>query len=760
MRHPHFVWLVCGVISIGGAGHRLPADEAQHRPPSPPLPTTISPFEGFRQQSTDEPLESFSPRMPETERDRKRAVALAHYMTGRVHQSAGNEKKALQEYLAAIEADPSALEPYQAAIPLMFRENKAEEARDLALRSARFNRNGFELISTLSAVLARQEELDEGIALLQAALKLPSLGRGSAQEYLLRRDLGLYYRLMDDFEKSAAEYKTVFEAMVSEATPEEVRNIVLADPGANFDEFGDVFLKAKQPDLALRAYEEASKYREAKPGLHSYNLAAVFHETGQPERALGELQHYFEAQLQSRGRSAYELLQKLLDELDRGDELIPMLRAQHEKDPYNDVLRYFLADRLLAKEEVDEAATLYTGAQPELTDPRALVGMIGVSRLKRDAEKLLEVLPKTFQTVPRADDDQVLQRVAPDVRDLALRFEAELEALKEDDAAIDGLLSLARERAGDDAGDLDFFPSYVVGKLAAEADRSDDAIFFYRRAISMRNDPPVVLYRELGSHLLDAERHEDAIEILKEAAEHTSDQLRESRWYFLYLLSYAHAFNGQIEEALEDVRSAQQLQPEIPNLAYQEAWVYYHAREWDRALELFEEFIKKHPGEKDLIQSSRFRISSIYVEQGDMARGEAVLQEVLESDPDNTQANNDLGYLWADQGKNLEQARTMIQKALDAEPENPAYLDSMGWVLYRLGETDEAVEYLQKATRQKHGSDSTIYDHLGDALLNLDRKDEARAAFEKALEIEKEKAAPKTDLVEEIEGKLKELTAE
>lgn len=183
-------------------------------------------------------------------------------------------------------------------------------------------------------------------------------------------------------------------------------------------------------------------------------------------------------------------------------------------------------------------------------------------------------------------------------------------------------------------------------------------------------------------------------------------------------------------------------------------------REWDRALELFEEFIKKHPGEKDLIQSSRFRISSIYVEQGDMDRGEAVLQEVLEADPENTQANNDLGYLWADQGKNLEQARTMIQKALDSEPENPAYLDSMGWVLYRLGETEQAVEYLEKATKQKHGNDSTIYDHLGDVLLQLDRKDEARTAFEKALEIEKEKAAPKTDLVEKIEGKLKELTAE
>ena len=58
---------------------------------------------------------------------------------------------------------------------------------------------------------------------------------------------------------------------------------------------------------------------------------------------------------------------------------------------------------------------------------------------------------------------------------------------------------------------------------------------------------------------------------------------------------------------------------------------------------------------------------------------------MLDEFPDDAGAMNDLGYLWADQDKNLQRARRMIRKAVDAEPDNAAYRDSLGWVLFRLG---------------------------------------------------------------------------
>ena len=81
-----------------------------------------------------------------------------------------------------------------------------------------------------------------------------------------------------------------------------------------------------------------------------------------------------------------------------------------------------------------------------------------------------------------------------------------------------------------------------------------------------------------------------------------------------------------------------------------------------------------------------------------LKRGEDILENFLAENPDDIGVNNDLGYLYADQGKNLEKARKMIQKAVDAEPENAAYLDSLGWVLFKLGNYKEAISWLTKAT--------------------------------------------------------------
>ena len=77
--------------------------------------------------------------------------------------------------------------------------------------------------------------------------------------------------------------------------------------------------------------------------------------------------------------------------------------------------------------------------------------------------------------------------------------------------------------------------------------------------------------------------------------------------------------------------------------------------------------------------------------------------------PDDAGVNNDLGYLYADQGKNLEKAEAMIRKAVQEEPDNGAYLDSLGWVLFKRGKVKEAVEPAgegrQEAARRRRRRD-------------------------------------------------------
>lgn len=113
---------------------------------------------------------------------------------------------------------------------------------------------------------------------------------------------------------------------------------------------------------------------------------------------------------------------------------------------------------------------------------------------------------------------------------------------------------------------------------------------------------------------------------------------------------------------------------------------------------------------------------------------EQVLAESIRIDPRFPPANNDLGYMWADEGKNLSQAEQYIRMALEAEPENHAYLDSLGWVLYKRSKFEEAWKYLNEAATVVDRPDPVVLDHLGDVLYRLGRAPEAKGAWQRSLE--------------------------
>jgi len=738
----------------------LPAGVGHSQEPQNPGKAS-SRLQGLELQPGDEPLQPFTPKNPAPENDRQKRDAAALYMKGRIEQEQGRFSDALKSYLAAVDRDPKAIDAYKGALPILLQRQEIDKARTLTLTAAEKNPTGFDLVVAMAAVFARQSQLSEGVNLLQSALAMPNLKPQSLQDLYLRRDLGLYLRMQGNFARAAEEYKYVFDAIRNPDLSKEILEKVLIDPGKLYDDFGDVFLKAEQPELALQAFEEANKYREAKPGINSFNLATVFRQTGKPEKALEELQHYFDAQMQTRGRAAYELLDELLVQLNRQEELIPRLEALQKLDGHNDSLRFFLADQILKSGDLDRATALYTNGRDKVTDPRALVGMLSVYRQQKNSEKLLEVLTRAYSSVPRADDKALLQQMAPDVRTLASRFEEEIQALLEDKEAFTALTTYAKtlEDLEADEPRIEFVQAYILGKLASEADQTAQAMHFYKLAISMRNDPPPMLYTELASQLIDSQHYDEAVGILNEAVGHPSSTLQREKWRFLYLLSYAHSFQGKTDQALEVIHEAQKLQP-IPMMQYQEAWIIYHARRWDDALTLFNQIITNHPEDKDLITKCRFHISNIYVEKGDMPRGEKVLEDVLAESPENPQANNDLGYLFADQGKNLERAETMIRKALAAEPENHAYLDSLGWVLYQQGKYEEALVPLEAAAKRKQGEDSTILEHLGDCLEKLGRHDEAVDNWQRGLKSEEAKSQQSEKVIKSLREKLKLPAAE
>jgi len=104
---------------------------------------------------------------------------------------------------------------------------------------------------------------------------------------------------------------------------------------------------------------------------------------------------------------------------------------------------------------------------------------------------------------------------------------------------------------------------------------------------------------------------------------------------------------------------------------------------------------------------------------------------------------NYLGYMWAEQGTNLKEARALIEKALKLDPKNAAYLDSLGWVLYKMNQPREALRYVIRSVENTPEPDAVLFDHLGDIHAALEHYEQARQAWKKSLDIEANDAIQK-----------------
>jgi len=106
---------------------------------------------------------------------------------------------------------------------------------------------------------------------------------------------------------------------------------------------------------------------------------------------------------------------------------------------------------------------------------------------------------------------------------------------------------------------------------------------------------------------------------------------------------------------------------------------------------------------------------------------EALFQQLVEGEPNDANAANYLGYMWAERDVHLDKALELIAHAVALDPENSAYLDSLGWVHFRLGDLAEAERWLRRAVELGGNlGDGTIYCHLGEVLLVGGDRTEAR----------------------------------
>ena len=603
--------------------------------------------------------------------------ALAHMYEEQVATYGRSElaNKAIEEYRAAIEADPTSEYLTSGLAELYARTGRIRdavvEAQDILKRDV----NNLEARRLLGRIYLRSlGDMQSGNG-SQSVLKLAieqyeqiiRLQPDSMDDHLL---LGRLYRLNNDLQKAENEFKTAIKLQ----------------PGS----------------------EEAVT-----------TLAYLYNELGDTTRATQVLSAVPDA---ARSAKLYSALGYTYEQQKQYKNAIEAYRHAIELDRDNlDAIRG-LAQNLLNDGQTDAALEQYkviADANPE--DAQTYVRIAEIYRKQGKFDTALENLKKAETMVQ--DSIEVPYNIAA-IYQAQGRFDEAEQVLK------DLLKKLEKPdpttyTAGEKSNRAVFLER--LGTIYRDQGNNQAATDAFRQMIALGGDDNVERgYQQIIDTWREAKEWQKATDAAKEAVQ----KLPNSRDLKM-VLAAQQADMGNSDSALKDVQAMLKGTPEDRAVYITLAQMNTRLKRYADA-ELALDKAEKLSTKQDDKEYIWFLRGSTYERQKRFADAEQQFKRVIASDPQHAMALNYLGYMLADQNTKLDEALGYIKRAIDIDPTNGAYLDSIGWAYFRLGKYELAEQSLVKAS-QKINTDPTVHDHLGDLYQKTGRLKLAATHWERAL---------------------------
>jgi tetratricopeptide (TPR) repeat protein len=607
--------------------------------------------------------------------------ALAHMYEEQVTVYGRSDlaNKAIQEYRAAIDADPSSEFLNSSLAELYVKTGRIRdavlEAQDIIKRDPK----NLEAHKLLGRIYLRSLGDMPGGSTSENVLKLAidqyeqivQIEPDNVDDHLL---LGRLYRLNNDMQKAEAELKTAIKL----------------DPGS----------------------EEAVT-----------TLAMLYTDEGDTAHALQVLSSVPDA---SRSAKLYSALGAAYEQRKDYKSAIDAYRHAIVLDRDNlDAIRG-LAENLLNDGQIDASLEQYkviADANPE--DAQTYLQIAEIYRRQGKYDLALENLKKADTLVP-------------DSAGVAYNMAAVYQAQGRYDDAVKLLQDLLKKTEKSDnssysQSDRNNRAIFIerLGMIYRDQENYTAAVETFRKMLVLGDENARSGYQEIIDTYRDAKQWPQATAAAKEAVEKMPGD-RDLRM----VLDSQLADSGEVDKGIADVRSMLNGQPEDREIYLRLGIMYTRAKRWKEAEESLNkaEEMSAKPDDKAYVWFLR---GDTYNREKKFDDAEAdfkrILAAVSPTDPQTAATLNYLGYMNADRGVRLDESLDYIKQALTFEPTNGAYLDSLGWVYFKLGKYDLAEENLTKAEVHM-SSDPTVQEHLGDLYQRTGRLKLAAAHWERAVE--------------------------
>ena len=606
--------------------------------------------------------------------------ALAHMYEEQVATYGRSElaNKAIEEYRAAIDADPTSAYLTSGLAELYAKTGRIRDAVVEAQEIIKKNPNNLEARRLLGRIYLRSlGDMQSGSgseSILKLAIEqyeqIVRLQTDSMDDHLL---LGRLYRLNNDLQKAENEFKIAVKL---------------------------------QPDS-----EEAVT-----------TLAYLYNELGDTSRATQVLSSVPNTE---RSAKLYSALGYTYEQQKQFKQAVEAYRHAIELDRDNlDAIRG-LAQNLLNDGQADAALEQYkviADANPE--DAQTYVRIAEIYRKQAKFDLALDNLKKA-------------ESMVQDSLEIPYNIAAIYQAEGRYDEAIPIMKDLLKKSEKPDGkysnGEKSNRAVFLerLGTIYRDQGNNQAAIATFREIVALGGDEDIERgYQQIIDTWREAKEWQKATDAAKEATQKlpTSRELK-------MVLASQQADMGDADKALKDVRAMVKGDSKSTS---EDRQVYVTLAQMNTRLRRFSdaeqaldkaEALSTKPEDKEYIWFLR---GSTFEREKKYAEAEEQFKKVLASDPEHASALNYLGYMLADQNMKLEEALAYIKKAVDLDPANGAYLDSLGWAYFRLGKYEQAEDNLLKAS-QKINTDPTVLDHLGDLYQKTGRLKLAATNWERAL---------------------------